>query len=152
MLLATMFAESANSATTCELEKTDLFIEIDYHWKHNESGDAFVVRADVTNIGENPAICTHIQLEEIPEDWRVCPSFYKECHISPGETTTKYFIIKRGDIDKTIYASASAINADKILSSKIAIPIFPGFLLLLGIACGILAHKDIKKRKMEQKR
>lgn len=149
MLLISVFARPATA--TCDLEETELFIEIDSHWKHNESGDAFVVRADVTNIGDNPAICVHTQLEEIPKDWVVCPTYHKDCRIQPGETIVRYFIIERDEIDETIYASASALNADKIISSKIAIPIFPGFLLILGIACGIIVHRDIKKRKNEIK-
>ena len=129
------------------INQTYLFCELETHWKHNESGDIFVARVDVTNIGEYNACGVIIKLENIPEDWTVTPEKYTLCILSPGDTTIKYFIIERGDESSSIYATAEAANADKVISDPIAIPIFPEVLLLLGLVCGVIVHRDIKKRK-----
>lgn len=147
LLLASL--ATVQIAAGCKQE-TSLFIELDAHWKHNESGDAFVARVDVKNIGNYTAYCVRVKLEDIPKDWEVRPARYMICRLSPGDTAVKYFIIERGSADATIYASACASNARKVLSNKIAIPIFPEVLLLLGIVCGVVVYRDVKKRKNKQ--
>jgi len=128
-----------------EMDPTTLFIEIDKHWKYNESGDRFVVRTDVENVGEHIAYEVTIKLENIPEDWIVTPSEYIVDELAPGEISVDYFIIERGDEDETIYASAEALNAPRVISETIPIPIFLPVLALLGVLCGFIVYKDKKK-------
>jgi len=138
-----------NTTAACEIDDTVLFVELDVHWKYNESEDKFVARTDVTNIGEYDAYCVCVQLKDIPEDWEVYPKKHYTCKLESGNTTVDYFIITRGENSETIYAEAYAINADPVQSETIAIPIFPGVLALLGLVCGVIVHKDIKKKKQK---
>ena len=138
-----------NTTSACEIEETELFIELDVHWKYNESEDKFVARTDVTNIGEHTAYCVCVELKNIPEDWEVLPKKYYTCILEPGNTSVNYFIITRGENSESIYAEACAINADPVQSETIAIPIFPGVLALLGLVCGVIVHRDMKKRKLK---
>jgi len=147
MLALSPFLVSTTAA--CELEDTVLFVELDVHWKYNESEDKFVARTDVTNIGEYDAYCVCVQLKDIPEDWEVYPKKLYTCILEPGNTAVDYFIITRGESSETIYAEACAINADSVQSETIAIPIFPGVLALLGLVCGVIVHRDIKKKKQK---
>jgi hypothetical protein len=145
MLLIIPMVESAESLG--DLEPTSLFIEVDKHWKDNESGDKFVVRTDVKNIGEHSACEVTVKLENLPGDWIVKPSKHEVYELAPGEITINYFIIERGEPDETIYASAEALNAPKVISETIAIPIFPLVLILLGFVCGIILYKEKTKKK-----
>jgi len=145
MLVITPMTTSAT--VIIEPEPTSLFIEIDKHWKYNESGDKFVVRVDVKNIGEHTACEVNIKLENIPGDWIVNPLKYVVDELAPGKTTVSYFIIERGIPDETIYASAESLNAPKVISETIAIPIFPQVLILLGFVCGVIVYRDKTKRK-----
>ena len=138
-----------NIASACEIDETALFVELDVHWKYNESEDKFVARTDVTNIGDYNAYCICVQLKNIPEDWEVMPNKHYICKLEPGDTAVNYFIITRGENSESIYAEACAINADPVQSETIAIPIFPGVLALLGLVCGVIVHRDIKKRKFK---
>jgi hypothetical protein len=138
-----------NTASACEMEDTVLFVELDVHWKYNESEDKFVARTDVTNIGDYTAYCICVELKDIPEDWVVIPNKHFTCKLGPGNTSVNYFIITRGENSESIYAEACAFNADPVQSETIPIPIFHGVLALLGVVCGVIVHRDIKKRKIK---
>ena len=143
LLIGTILVQNVASA---ELPQTTLFIELDSHWKHNESGDLFVARTDVSNIGENPAIGVFVKLKDIPDGWHVYPCCYLICQLDPDHTEVRYFIIERDETDATIFASARAVNADEVISNKIAIPIFPGIAALTMVACGLVYYQDLKKK------
>jgi len=146
LALSSIFVSTASAVV---IDDTELFIELDVHWKYNESEDKFVGRTDVTNIGDYTAYCVWVKLKNIPSDWKVDPKKHHICKIEPGNTSVNYFIIERGEESETIYAEAYAINADPVQSETIAIPIFPQVLILLGLVCGVIVHRDIKKKKLK---
>ncbi|MBN1861901.1 MAG: hypothetical protein JW840_10640 [Candidatus Thermoplasmatota archaeon] len=127
--------------------ETDLFVTLDSAWEHANAGDTFVVRADVKNIGEQPALITWIRLENIPDDWEVQPPKHLILILQPNETQTAFFAVERGPSDATIYATASAYNAATVQSNRIAIPINLWIVVGISLVCGVVAYREIQIRK-----
>jgi len=147
MLLMTVVISIIGGSTAVALDETNLFVSLDSSWEHTSEGDTFVVRADVKNIGQYPALITWVQLDNIPEDWDVRPSQHLILVLSPDQTEPRFFVVTRGASDATIYATADAYNAPPVQSNKIAIPINLWIVVGLFAVCGIVAYREMKMRK-----
>jgi uncharacterized membrane protein len=148
MLLMTAGFVTLNMMTAVALGgETDLFVTLDSAWEHANAGDTFVVRADVKNIGEEPALITWVRLEGIPDDWDVQPPKHLILILQPDETQSVFFAVERGPTDATIYATASAYNAATVQSNRIAIPISLWIVVGISLVCGVVAYREIKTRK-----
>jgi hypothetical protein len=149
LMMAGFIALGANTAVA--LDETDLFVTLDSSWEHANEGDTFVVRADVKNIGEHPALITWIRLENIPDDWDVQQPQHLILILPPGETQSSFFVVERGATDATIYATAYAYNAPAVQSNRIAIPINLWIVAGLSLVCGVVAYREVKTRKKQKK-
>lgn len=127
--------------------ETDLFLSLDSAWEHANAGDTFAVRADVKNIGDQPALITWVRLENIPDDWVVQPPQHLILVLQPNEIQSVFFAVERGSTDATIYATASAYNAATVQSNRIAIPISLWIVVGISLVCGIVAYREIQTRK-----
>lgn len=134
-----------------ELGDTKLFLTLDTQWEHSHDGDTFVVRADVKNIGEYPALITRIHLENIPDNWDVRPHQQLILVLMPGQTKAKFFVVQRGETDATIYATAHAYNAPLVQSNRIAIPVSLWIVAALSVVCGVVLYRETKLRKKQEK-
>jgi hypothetical protein len=115
------------------IPQTHLFLSLDTKWEHAIPGDIFVVRADVKNIGDTPALLIQVQLQNIPDDWIIQdPSFPWILVLEPGQTKPLFFIVERGQTNATIYAEAEAYNAPVVISNRIPIPID---IMVVGVLC-----------------
>ncbi len=134
------------------IPQTHLFLSLDTKWEHANPGDVFVVRADVKNIGDTPALLIQVQLQDIPNDWVVQePSFPWILVLEPGQAKPLFFIVERGHTDATIYAQAVAYNAPVVISNRIPIPVgiaVVGALCLIG---GILFYRESSVRRKQLK-
>jgi hypothetical protein len=151
MLLMMVGLIALGENTTATIEKTTLFVTMDTAWEHAHAGDTFVVRADVKNIGDQPALITQVRLNNIPGDWNVRPHQQFVLVLMPGQTKAKFFVIERGVTDSTIYATAQAYNAPLVQSNKIAIPINMWVVAGLSLVCGTLLYREVKIRKKQEK-
>ena len=128
-------------------ETTHLLITMDTAWDYHNSGDAFVIRTVVKNVGANPALYIHVKLQNIPTDWDVRP----HCRLIPlltvGQTKSLFFIVTRGDHDSTVYATAEGLNTPLVASNHIPIPISPYVVVPLGILGGIVAISYYRRRQ-----
>ena len=124
-----------------EIRDTKLFVTLDTQWDHSHPGDTFVVRTDVKNIGQYPALLLWIRLQNIPEDWIVQPGQQLILLLQSGQTKAKFFVVERGPTDATIYATAQAYNAPVVSSNRIAIPINAWILAALAVACGMMLYR-----------
>jgi hypothetical protein len=149
LMMAGLIALGANTAVA--LDETDLFVTLDSSWEHTNEGDTFVVRADVKNIGEHPALITWIRLENIPDDWNVQPSQNLILILEPNQTQSCFFVVERGPTDATIYATVDAYNAPVVQSNRIAIPINVWIVAGLSLVCGVVAYREIQTRKKQEK-
>jgi hypothetical protein len=145
LLIIGIIAVEGSAAAT--IKDTKLFVTVDTHWEHAHDGDAFVVRADVKNIGDYPALLTRVRLQNIPSDWKVRPHQQFILVLKPGQTRAKFFVIERGPTDSTIYAAAHAYNAPTVVSNRIAIPISLWVVAALCIVCGVFFYREAKTRK-----
>jgi hypothetical protein len=126
--------------------ETHLFMEIKAYGDYNDPGDSFVVKATVTNIGDYNAFYIFLRLENIPDDWVVHPSYHFICWLRPGGSVTRCFGVVRGEDDATIHGCAWALNAKKVISNKIPIPISPLVLLsLLLVFAAFYVHRRRKR-------
>lgn len=149
MLLMLVGLIALGGTTAVALEETTLFVTLDTAWEHAQEGDTFVVRADVKNIGQYPALITQIGLENIPDDWDVQPHQQLVLVLMPGKTQPKFFVVERGATDATIYASAQAYNAPVVQSNRIAIPISLYVVVGFSLVCGIVLLREVKIRKKQ---
>jgi len=130
------------------IPQTHLFLSLDTKWEHAHPGDVFVVRADVKNIGDTPALLIQVQLQDIPDDWIVQqPSFPWILVLEPGQTKPLFFVVERGQNDATIYAEAQAYNAPVVISNRIPIPVGTGIVIALCLIGGVLFYREAKMRK-----
>ncbi len=130
------------------IPQTHLFLSLDTKWEHTQPGDVFVVRADVKNIGDTPALLIQVQLQDIPDDWIVQqPSFPWILVLEPGQTKPLFFVVERGQSDATIYAEAQAYNAPVVISNRIPIPVGTGVVIALCLIGGVLFYRESKMRK-----
>jgi len=130
------------------IPQTHLFLSLDTKWEHAHSGDVFVVRADVKNIGDTPALLIQVQLQDIPDDWIVQqPSFPWILVLEPEQTKPLFFVVERGQNDATIYAEAQAYNAPVVISNRIPIPVGTGIVIALCLIGGVLFYRESKMRK-----
>ncbi|MBU0496964.1 MAG: hypothetical protein KKG04_03305 [Candidatus Thermoplasmatota archaeon] len=147
-----IFCTSAISIGSAELEDTMLAVDLGVEGTCTEAGDICLVRVNVTNVGGHTALMTFIQLEEIPENWKVFPPKHLLLSIPQTKSGVVYFQVKRGDdpVDE-IHASAIAYNAQKSLSASIPIPIHPGVLigLVLGLVALVYHGKRPKKKQIK---
>lgn len=130
--------------TVSALDQTNLFIELDSAWEFADPGDVFVLRSDVTNIGDEVAVSVDVQMEDIPQDWIVIPLVHHLYSIQPGETKPYFFIVEKGPTDATVFASAEGYNAPLVYSNSIPIPVLP--LTILGLA-GIIGVAGYHQKK-----
>jgi len=126
--------------------ETHLFMEIEAIGDYSDPGDSFVVKAVVTNIGDYTAICVFLRLENIPSGWLVHPDYHFICRLRPCTSVVKCFGVVRDDEDSTIHGSAWALNARKVLSNEIAIPIHPVVLLSLLLVFAVFYIHRRKKQ------
>ena len=145
LLIATPLITGAVAATSDT--QTSLFISLDTYWEHKNNGDAFVVRADVKNIGDYAAIDIVINLKNVPSDWNTTPWHMNIPILAPGQTKTCYFIIERGPTNSTIYATAEALNAPLVQSNRIAIPISLYVIAGFAVVCSVLIIQVHRQRK-----
>ncbi len=130
------------------IPQTHLFLSLDTKWEHAHPGDVFVVRADVKNIGDTPALLIQVQLQDIPDDWIVQqPSFPWILVLEPEQTKPLFFVVERGQNDATIYAEAQAYNAPVVISNRIPIPVGTGIVIALCLIGGVLFYREAKMRK-----
>ena len=130
------------------IPQTHLFLSLDTTWEHASPGDVFVVRADVKNIGDNPAFLIQARLQDIPDDWIVqSQSFPWILVLEPGQTKPLFFIVERGQSDATIYAEAEAYNAPMVISDRIPIPVGIGVIVALSLIGGVLFCREATIRK-----
>jgi hypothetical protein len=141
-------------AAADDIKDTKLFVTLDTKWDHAHPGDTFIVRADVKNIGEYPALLLWIHLKNIPADWNVQPGQQLILLLPSGRTEAKFFVVERGPTDATIYATAQAFNAPVVSSNRIAIPINVGIIVVLAVACGVMLYRKttIQRRQEKNKR
>jgi hypothetical protein len=151
MLLMVVGLMTVGGTTAVALKNTTLFVTVDSAWEHAHEGDAFVVRADVKNIGNYPALVTRIRLKNIPDNWDVRPNHQFILLLMPGQTKPRFFVIERGASDATIYATAQAYNAPVVQSNRIAIPISAYIVVGLTLVCGTLFYREVKTRKKQEK-
>ena len=149
LMVAGFILVGANTAVA--LDETDLFVTLDSSWEHANEGDTFVVRSDVKNIGEYPALITWIRLDNIPEDWDVQPPQHLVLILEPGETQSNFFVVERGATDATIYATAQAYNAPAVQSNRIPIPISLWIVAAFSLVCGVVVYREAKTRKKQEK-
>jgi hypothetical protein len=132
------------------IPQTHLFLSLDTKWEHASPGDVFVMRADVKNIGENPALLIQVQLQDIPDDWSVQqPSFPWILLLEPGQTKPLFFVVERGQTDATIYAEAQAYNAPLVISNRIPIPVGTGVVIALCLIGSVLIYREATLRKKQ---
>ena len=136
--------------TAVALDETTLFVTLDSSWEHTKEGDTFVVRADVKNIGEYPALITWIHLENAPEDWDVQPLQHLILVLDPDQTESRFFVVERGSSDATIYATAQAYNAPAVQSNRIAIPIHLFIVVGFSLVCGMVVYREARIRKKQE--
>jgi hypothetical protein len=146
---AGFLAFCVNSAVA--LDDTTLFVTLDSSWEHASEGDTFVVRADVKNIGQNPALITWVRLENIPADWNVQPPQNLMLVLEPNQTQSCFFVVQRGATDATVYATADAYNAPVVQSNRIAIPVSLWVVVGISLVCGIVVYKEVNTRKKQGK-
>ena len=149
LIVVGFFAMSGSSAVA--LDDTTLFVTLDSAWEHAQEGDTFVIRADVKNIGDYPALITQINLENIPQDWTIHPHHQLILVLLPNQTKSKFFVVERGPTDATVYATAQAYNAPAVQSNRIAIPI--NILVIVGfsLVCGTVLYRETKMRKKQKR-
>lgn len=145
LVMAGFIALGANIAVA--LDETNLFVTLDSSWEHAKAGDTFVVRADVKNIGQYPALITWIRLDEIPDDWDVQPPQHLILILPPGQIKSNFFVVERGATDATIYATVHAYNAPAVQSNRIAIPINLWIVAGLSLVCGVVLFREVNIRK-----
>jgi hypothetical protein len=150
LLMVTGFIVLSGNAAAA-IDETTLFVTLDSAWEHADEGDTFVVRADIKNIGDSPALITRIHLANIPDDWDVRPHQQLILVLPPGETVAKFFVIERGATDSTIYATAQAHNAPLVQSNRVAIPISLWIVMGLSLVCGTVLYREVKIRKKNEK-
>jgi hypothetical protein len=132
------------------IPQTHLFLSLDTKWEHASPGDVFVVRADVKNIGDTPALLIQTRLQNIPDDWVVqLPSFPWILVLEPGQTKPMLFIVERGQTDATIYAEAQAYNAPLVISNRIPIPVGIGVVVALCLIGSVLFYREATIRKKQ---
>ena len=151
MLLMTVGFIAIGGTTAVAMNETNLFVTMDTAWEHANAGDTFVVRANVKNIGQHPALITWIRLDNIPSDWNVHPHRQLILVLPTGQTKAKFFVIERGPTDSTIYATAQAYNAPPVQSNRIAIPINLWVVGGLSLVCGAMLFREVKIRKKQEK-
>lgn len=136
------------STSNGESSSTQLFIELKTSGNFDNEGDIFSLIAKVTNIGDVPAFFVIVELNNIPNDWEVYPESKTKfiLIIYPGQTKTAEFILKKGPTDSTVFATAEAINADKVSSELIPIPVFWVTITILSITMAGLAVYYHKKK------
>jgi hypothetical protein len=132
-------------------ENTKLFVTLDTKWDHAHAGDTFIVRADVKNIGQYPALLIWIHLKNIPNDWNILPGQQLILLLQPGQTKPKFFAVERGPTDATIYSTAQAYNAPLVSSNRIAIPINAWILAALAVACGVMLYRETTLLRKQEK-
>jgi hypothetical protein len=125
-----------------EPENTTLFITLDAKWNYADPGDTFVIRTDVKNIGEHPALLVWVHLHNIPDDWSVYPSHQLILLLQPGQTKSRFFVTERGPTDATIYATAHGYNAPLVSSNRIAIPISVWVLAAFSVVCCFVLYRQ----------
>jgi hypothetical protein len=134
------------------IPQTHLFLSLDSQWEHAHPGDIFVVRTDVKNIGETPALLVQVELQNIPGDWIIQdPGFPWILVLEPGQTKPLFFIVERGQTNATIFAEAQAYNAPVVISNRIPIPIdimVVGALCLLG---SVFFYREAVVRKKQSR-
>jgi hypothetical protein len=151
MLLMAVGCIALGGNTAVAINETNLFITLDTAWEHAHEGDTFVVRADVKNIGEHPALITWIRLENIPDDWNVRPHQQLILVLPSGQTKAKFFVVERGTTDSTIYAKAQAFNTPPVQSDRIPIPINLWIVAGFSLVCGTVLYREVKTRKKQEK-
>jgi hypothetical protein len=151
MLLMAVGLIALGGNTAVALSETNLFVTLDTAWEHAHEGDTFVVRADVKNIGDHPALITWVRLENIPDDWDVQPHNQLILLLPSGQTKAKFFVVERGPTDSTIYAKAQAYNAPPVQSNRIAIPINLWIVVGFSLVCGTVLFREVKIRKKQEK-
>jgi hypothetical protein len=147
MLLMAVGFLAVGGTTAAAISDTNLFVTLDSAWEHADAGDTFVVRADVKNIGQYPALITWVHLDNVPADWNVRPHHQLICVLPSGQTKAKFFVVERGQTDSTIYATAKAFNAPPVQSNRIAIPISLWIVVGFSLVCGTVLYREVKIRK-----
>lgn len=147
LLMIGLITLGINTATATALGQTTLLVTTDSAWEHAHEGDTFVVRADVKNIGDQPALITQVSLENIPDNWIVRPHQQLILTLIPGQVKARFFVVERGATDSTIYATAQAYNAPLVQSNRIAIPINVWMVAGLFLVCGMVLYRETKIRK-----
>jgi hypothetical protein len=129
------------------IQDTTLFLQADTAWEHSSPGDVFVVRTNVKNVGNYPAVLVRVNLENIPDDWQVRPGHHWVMLLLPQQIEPRFFVVERGATDATIYAKADALNAPPVISNHIAIPISWSVLAILMVVCSAVLYREVKSRK-----
>jgi hypothetical protein len=120
----------------------------------SNSGDTFVARSTITNVGTATAyyVLGYLSADELmglPAGWVVennnGDNFYVWNQILPGESKTFDFIVTRDAQDATIVLKAMAENCVKATSQRIKVPVSP--LVLGGIAVSMIGMLAVSQRK-----